>query len=334
MKQELISVIIPVYNVEKYLDKCLESVVNQTYKKLEIILIDDGSLDKSGEMCDQWAKKDKRIKVVHKPNGGLSDARNVGLDMACGSLIAFVDSDDYISENMYEKLYFKQNEDNADVVLCNYILEYEDKKKYYVKDNFNDLSVNNIRTRYLNNNQTVNGKYIESDGVLATVWRGLYKRQLFEKVKFERGMFCEDIIFHLSLFKSKLKISTINDYLYHYLQREGSIINSYNDAKISKRIVFTKRILELISGVLEEEIVERYKFFLYKAIVYDIIFASNRESCKNHLNSIKTLNLNSKRSYKLFNSYTKDRKTKIMNFLVHHNMLKALRFVMKLKNKR
>ena len=98
---DLISVIVPVYNVEEYLDRCIESIVNQTYKNLEILLIDDGSTDNSYNICDKWAKKDNRIKVVHKENGGVSSARNVGLDVATGDYIGFVDSDDYISIDMY-----------------------------------------------------------------------------------------------------------------------------------------------------------------------------------------------------------------------------------------
>lgn len=105
MKDDLISVIVPVYNVEKYLHKCINSILNQTYKNLEIILIDDGSTDNSGKICDEYALKDNRIKVIHKENGGLSSARNAGLDICSGDYIGFVDSDDYIAEDMYEYLY-------------------------------------------------------------------------------------------------------------------------------------------------------------------------------------------------------------------------------------
>ena len=106
-ENEIISVIIPIYNVEKYLDKCIRSVVEQTYKNLEIILVDDGSPDQCGTICDKWAEKDKRIRVIHKTNGGLSDARNAGLDAAAGAFIGFVDSDDYIHTQMYQRLYEK-----------------------------------------------------------------------------------------------------------------------------------------------------------------------------------------------------------------------------------
>ena len=118
MNKELISVIVPVFNVEKYLERCVETIVNQTYKNLEIILVNDGSTDNSGELCDELAKKDNRIKVVHKENGGLSDARNTGERESTGEYIIFIDSDDYIHHEMLNTLYTQIVEKNADVSIC------------------------------------------------------------------------------------------------------------------------------------------------------------------------------------------------------------------------
>ena len=115
---ELISIVVPVYKVEPYLDKCISSIVNQTYKNLEIILVDDGSPDNCPAMCDAWAEKDNRIRVIHKPNGGLSDARNAGMYVATGELMAFVDSDDWIAPDMYEQLYRRLTEDGSDIAAC------------------------------------------------------------------------------------------------------------------------------------------------------------------------------------------------------------------------
>ena len=120
-KQPLISIIIPVYKVEKYLEKCVNSVINQTYKNLEIILIDDGSPDDCPAICDKLSKTDKRIKVIHKTNSGVSASRNEGLKIATGEFVAFVDSDDWIDETMYERLINKQQEQNYDLVFCKYI---------------------------------------------------------------------------------------------------------------------------------------------------------------------------------------------------------------------
>ena len=115
---ELISVIVPVYNVEEYLPKCIESIINQTYKNLEIILVDDGSTDNSGRICDEYAKKDDRIIVFHKENGGLSDARNCGIDAATGDWVQFVDSDDYIHQTMVEKMYSSCKRNQTKLAVC------------------------------------------------------------------------------------------------------------------------------------------------------------------------------------------------------------------------
>ena len=125
----LVSVIVPVYKVEKYLSKCLDSIVNQTYKNLEIILVDDGSPDNSGKICDEYAQKDSRIKVIHKENGGLSSARNAGLDIATGEYIAFADSDDSVHLDFVEKLYRAIKEENADIACCSVEDFIEDKNK-------------------------------------------------------------------------------------------------------------------------------------------------------------------------------------------------------------
>ena len=119
-----ISIIIPIYNVEQYLPQCLDSIINQTYKNLEIILINDGSTDNSGKICDNYAKVDNRIHVFHKKNEGVTSARNLGLDKCTGDFIGFVDPDDFIELNMYEILYNEQQRTNADIVWCNYLLYY------------------------------------------------------------------------------------------------------------------------------------------------------------------------------------------------------------------
>lgn len=124
----MISIIVPIYNVEKYLPKCIESIINQTYTDLEILLIDDGSTDNSGLICDKYASIDNRIRVIHKKNGGLSDARNVGLDICKGKYISFIDSDDYIELTMYEKMIKIMINQKVDIVSCNYNHIYNNNK--------------------------------------------------------------------------------------------------------------------------------------------------------------------------------------------------------------
>ena len=122
--EEVISVIIPCYNVEKYIDRCMESVLNQTYRELEIILVDDGSTDRTGNICDRYSQIDARVKVIHKENRGLSSARNAGLDICQGDYIFFVDSDDWISHNMYEKMLSSLKSVNADIAVCGWVEEF------------------------------------------------------------------------------------------------------------------------------------------------------------------------------------------------------------------
>ena len=126
-RNDLISIIVPVYNMEQYMERCVNSIINQTYSNLEIILVDDGSTDRSPAMCDEYALKDARIKVVHKANGGLSDARNAGLKVATGAYIGYVDSDDWVELSMYQKLYESCIENDAQVAVCRYAKAYQDR---------------------------------------------------------------------------------------------------------------------------------------------------------------------------------------------------------------
>lgn len=133
-QEDLISVIVPVYKVEKYLHRCVDSIINQTYKNLEIILVDDGSPDNCPKICDEYAQKDQRIKVIHKKNAGISEARNAGLEIAQGEFVAFVDSDDYIDSTMYEKMLLLAQKEKNDLVLCGFKKVSEDGKI----ENFNE----------------------------------------------------------------------------------------------------------------------------------------------------------------------------------------------------
>ena len=214
---EMISVIVPVYKVEKFLDKCVQSIVEQTYENLEIILVDDGSPDNCPAICDDWAARDSRIKVIHKNNGGISDVRNIGMAAASGKYIGFVDSDDYIEKNMYEKLYKVMEKENADIVMCNY------DKLPDIKDNEDKSPVKN---EVFNGTQGLKKLYESQSGYYAVVWNKLYKKNILSDIEFPVGKLYEDIfVMHMIFFKCK-KIVTLENKLYHYVQRTGSIINS------------------------------------------------------------------------------------------------------------
>lgn len=212
--KETISIIVPVYNVEKYLKKCIESIINQTYSNLEIILVDDGTKDNSGMICDEYAQKDNRIKVIHKENGGLSDARNAGMRMATGEYIAFVDGDDYIENDMYEFLYNELKKENADISICNRYLAYE---------NGTIKNIEKHKTRKILNN--VEG-LIELNSFTSfdmAVWDKLYKKEIFNGIEFPKGKNFEDYYVMHKIIAKASKIVYNSTPKYYYVQRENSI---------------------------------------------------------------------------------------------------------------
>ena len=216
---DLISVIIPVYNVEKYLDSCVESVVNQTYKNLEIILVDDGSTDNCPALCDAWANKDARVKVIHKQNGGLSSARNTGLTIASGDYIGFVDSDDYISVYMYEVLLSLINEKKAEIAQCDYFVysDFTKKSALYKKEISSKL--------VFDSHDAV--KSMLTDGIITVICCSkLIKASIAKNVFFEEGVINEDVLWTYRILTESKTIVTSNEKLYGYFQRDGSIMNS------------------------------------------------------------------------------------------------------------
>ncbi len=219
IENELISIIIPVYNVEKYLNRCLISVVNQTYNNLQIIIVDDGSTDNSGTMCDDWAKKDKRIEVVHQENGGLSAARNNGLAKAKGKYVFFVDSDDWISLNMIEKMNAAMLTNNADMVICQYISAYPNGYMNRRKPIYG--------TQILNTEEALK-LLLEDRQISNHVWRKMYKLSLFDNNLFPINQNFEDIYIMSSLFINCKKIVYLDEAYYYYFQNEKGIVKSVN----------------------------------------------------------------------------------------------------------
>lgn len=217
----LISIIVPVYNVEKYLDSCLKSLCNQSYKNIEIILVDDGATDNSGKMCDDWTKKDSRIVAYHKKNGGLSDARNYGIPYANGDIIAFVDSDDIVSENMISYLYDLMVKEDADISICDPAHFYPDKENKFEEGTF---------TKSFNSEDAI-CEMLYQTSFLVSAWAKLYKKSVFNDVLFPVGMLFEDSAVMYKLFYNVNKVAYGNGKLYGYMHRENSITT----AQFSKR---------------------------------------------------------------------------------------------------
>lgn len=231
-----ISIIIPVYNVEKYLDKCLESVVGQTYSNLEIILVDDGSTDFSGTKCDEWAEKDTRIKVFHKINGGLMSAWKYGVERATGKYVGFVDSDDWIDEDMFEKLLKASIDNDAEMTVCSFI---RDGKDLYKQPTFLENGVyssEDIRQK-IYPIMLRKSQYLQR-GLVPARWAKLFERNVL------LGILCycdenvsigEDLLTTFAVMPSVNTLVILGDfYPYHYRADNVSMIRSYSDEKYSK----------------------------------------------------------------------------------------------------
>lgn len=215
----LISIIVPIYNVEKYLRRCVDSIAKQTYRNLEILLIDDGSTDSCGKICDEYAAFDKRINVIHKTNGGLSDARNVALDICTGDYIVFIDSDDFVSELYIENLYNSIIFSGADMSSCQFIEFYDGGSAPQAKSiSKKDILVLNSE-RYLE-------KMLYQNFAETCAWGKIYKRFLFDDIRFPYGKLYEDVPTTYKVILKCMKTAIIPNTDYYYYQRSESIHNA------------------------------------------------------------------------------------------------------------
>ena len=219
-KHSLISVIVPIYKVQDYLKECIESIINQTYSDIEVILVDDGSSDRCPQMCDEWAKRDSRIRVVHKKNGGLSSARNAGLDVAKGEYISFVDSDDFICKDALENLYNRIKDDKSIGITSGLIYRYQDG------------SINNFKDQWLCSKEIVipSSEFLletMSQKTSYTVWNKLYRRDVIGNTRYREERNNEDTLFMYDLGKNIAILNVcmveIPHYVYYYRYREDSI---------------------------------------------------------------------------------------------------------------
>lgn len=218
MNDSLISVIIPIYKVERYLRRCIDSVISQTYKNLEIILVDDGSPDGCGKICDEVAKKDRRIIVIHKKNGGLSDARNAGLRKAKGDYFIFIDADDYIDTKMIQILFENLKKSNADISVCNY--DIFDENENYI---FKDFELEEEKGEF-SGYEAAEKTLFKQEPQMVVAWNKLTKRKLWENRIFPIGKQHEDDFTSYQLYYEADKVVITKMPLYHYFQRSDSIV--------------------------------------------------------------------------------------------------------------
>ena len=220
MEQEWISIIVPVYKVEAYLDRCVESIVNQTYTNLEIILVDDGSPDNCPAMCDAWAEKDSRIRVIHKENGGLSDARNAGMATARGEYLAFVDSDDWVERDYIDAMYRALKDADADIAACDVRWVWEqDKNTIFGPE---EISWRPVEVK------TALTELVENRGFRQVAWNKLYKASVFAGEEYPRGRLHEDEFVTYRVLSKCTRLVYVDALLYNYYQRSGSIMQTFS----------------------------------------------------------------------------------------------------------
>jgi hypothetical protein len=305
-----VSVIVPVYNTELYLSKCLDSLVNQTLKDIEIIVVNDGSCDNSQNIIDEYENKYKNIEGYVKKNGGLSEARNYGIKKATGEFLAFVDSDDYVDKNMLDKMYNKAKKEDLDIVVCDSVEIFDNGNQVLKKSN-------------LNYSQMPLKNYIISPPMACTK---IYKRELFSKVKFEKGIYYEDLNLIPSLVKFTKKIGFLEEGLYYYVQRNNSIMkqNKYNDKLLDIFKVLDNNKSNLYSEY-PEEVEYLYITHLLRSASLRFVDYSNARDLLKMVNRVINDNFS---NYKDNVYYKKSSiKLKIICFLANHNMIFMLKLL-------
>lgn len=322
MKQELVSIIVPIYNVELYMKKCIQTIINQSYKKIEIILVDDGSTDNSGNIADEYAKEDLRIKVIHKLNGGLSDARNAGMKKATGKYICFIDSDDFIEEDMIEKMVDKITTLKVDVLIAGYYVDFVDEKGKLV-----DRKIKQFNT---------DGCYLDKDeisqellGMLGYAWNKMYRLDYLREnqYQFEKGLsLMEDTEFN-SRVLSKAKIGLDKGVFNHYIQRNRETLGN---KKYKNLLELNIRFCNCHETLLKEwkvkkEKIEEIKVKDYLLILKGYIKGIVLEDDAKILNTIEELMTNKEIKNTIMIKKYKNFREKIFCFLLKHKMILFLK---------
>lgn len=252
-----VSIIVPVYQVEKYIRQCVDSILAQTFTDFELILVDDGSKDRSGQICDEYAGLDERVQVIHQENGGLSDARNKGLNQAVGNYFMFVDSDDYVAPTMVECLYKNCLNEDADIVACNFLYDFENDEK----SNFSP----DIRFEVLSGREIFYDRKNERNyGIWTVAWNKLYKMKSIGDVRFRLGKYHEDEFWANEIYQKEIKVVTIPECLYYYRQRENSIMGKKS---IVRNLDIVEAFQERIHIYLKEQ---KYSDQAYKVLIYSL----------------------------------------------------------------
>ena len=299
-----ISIIVPFYNVEPFARRCIDSILNQTYKNLEIILIDDGSPDKCGEICDEYAKRDKRIKVVHQENKGLCSARNKGLSLATGEYIGFVDSDDWINEDMYEYLLDGLVKNEADISVCG----------YYRAVDSEELKENKVDRKYIFNNNQAIVNLVSTFKIRVFFWNKLFKKDIFNEIKFPEGIYYEGTyLMHIILGKiNKIVVLPSAKYYYYYFKESATKIKTPE-----KQLDYVNNLIKRYNDLYRE---------------YEELIPKMRKEILRECGNLITIYYKRKINIRNYEEQNK----RIGEFLIDNNMLKKsnkLKFYRTLKKK-
>ena len=323
MAQSLVTIIVPIYNVEKYLDRCVQSVVSQTYKNIEIILVDDGSPDNCPTKCDEWAKKDSRIRVIHKQNEGLGMARNTGIDNAKGKYVFFFDSDDYVDVEIVEKCVLSAEKYSSDAVVYGRCDVYEDGR--IVKKELNSTKSIFIDQDIIN--ELLPAMFTYDMGFGISAWGKMFSLEVFKRfdMRFasEREIISEDAYFALEFFSRISVVSIVNESLYFYYKRADSLSRSFREDRFEKINVFYKTSINYINmknlpGKVIAHFTVRYHMYVISAMKQLLASDWAKVEKKTHLNAIL-------RDETLHFSLTKD------VFRVHKNKMRLFFKLLRLK---
>lgn len=317
----MISVIVPIYNIQDYLEECIKDILNQTFIDFELILVDDGSKDNSGKICDEYALKDERIRVFHKENGGVSSTRNLGLSVAQGEYIAFVDGDDKIENDYLEKLYEGIKDSDADVCLCKFD-SFCDGKFYPKAENYLKTYINNK-----NNDDYFQSflKYYLAPCVknanscqMGTVWRMLFKKEKFTHKFNEKVSMAEDLLFVLNNFANVNKINVLQEVLYHYRVNNSSAMHKYRKDYYESQKAFLAEFEQFLLrlNLTDKKMVDRV-IVAQKALYVSFLFGNEIRYKKSNPNFKKDIS-----NYK---------KQEVYSYLTLSNFLKIKYREMKIK---
>lgn len=319
MEEELVSIIVPVYKVEQYLERCVKSILNQTYKNIEVILVDDGSPDNCGKICDMFAKQDNRIIVIHKSNGGLSDARNKGIEIAKGKYIGFVDSDDYIEEDMFENLYNLCIERNADISMVSY---REIQNGVNINENSN-YSYQIIEYDKINAIKEL----LKDNKIKNYAWNKLYKKELFNEIRYPIKRAYEDVGTTYKLFYLANKIVWYDTPKYNYVRRINSIVskNTYSNLKDFIDLSY-ERYNFLKKDIFFKELKNENDFSFVKSMI--MLYVNYQ------IDDIDELDKEFEKLYPLFNNIIQENYNNIILEMSKQELIATIYYLMKWDKKR